>query len=286
MKNAKNTLYISDLDGTLLNNNAEISKETETLLNTLIDSGVHFSVATARTLATAEILLRNLRLQVPIVLMNGVLVYDMGEQRYAQIHYLSPNIIPELLKILRRHKTTAILYKLLHDEQHSYHEPSVSPALRDFIDERKNKYYKSFQQVDTLENIDPNKIIYFTLLDTYEKIKPVAEELDSFCQKTGGCKTALYEDSYHPGTWYLEVFSDRASKENGVRYLRDTHDFTHIVGFGDNFNDLPMFRACDTAVAVANAKPELKSVAHFIADSNENHGVAQWIAAHSANLSF
>ncbi|HBC91680.1 MAG TPA: hypothetical protein DCZ10_01920 [Pelotomaculum sp.] len=42
-------LYISDLDGTLLNSHKEMSEYTRNTVNTLIAHGGHFSIATART---------------------------------------------------------------------------------------------------------------------------------------------------------------------------------------------------------------------------------------------
>jgi HAD superfamily hydrolase (TIGR01484 family) len=84
------TLYISDLDGTLLNRSAELSGYTIKTMNALIAGGLNFSVATARTLATAAKILSGLSLKLPIVLMNGVLTYDPERQRYLHINALSP----------------------------------------------------------------------------------------------------------------------------------------------------------------------------------------------------
>ena len=70
-------LYISDLDGTLLNREAELSEYTARHLNALIENGVHVSVATARTAATCERILKDVHFNTPIILMNGVLIYDI-----------------------------------------------------------------------------------------------------------------------------------------------------------------------------------------------------------------
>jgi len=70
-------LYISDLDGTLLNSRKQISEFTKETLNVLIDNDVHFSVATARTAASSVKILSGLQLNVPVILMNGVAIYDV-----------------------------------------------------------------------------------------------------------------------------------------------------------------------------------------------------------------
>lgn len=54
-----------------------------------------------------------------------------------------------------------------------------------------------------------------------------------------------------------------------------------VVSFGDAINDIPMFRISDECYAVANAVTELKEIATGIIDSNEEDGVAKWLAAHA-----
>ena len=71
------TLYISDLDGTLLNNSGHISENSLAILNGLSEKGLLFSIATARSIMTARDLLGALRLNAPIVLMNGVFLFDL-----------------------------------------------------------------------------------------------------------------------------------------------------------------------------------------------------------------
>jgi len=50
-----------------------------------------------------------------------------------------------------------------------------------------------------------------------------------------------------------------------------------VVAFGDDYNDIEMLRECGTGVAVANAIDEVKAVADYVCDSNDNDGVARWI---------
>jgi len=72
----------------------------------------------------------------------------------------------------------------------------------------------------------------------------------------------------------MEVSSAKASKYNAVMFLRRKYGFDKIVGFGDNLNDLPLFRACDETYAVENARDEVKSAATGIIPSNTENGVA------------
>ena len=64
------TLYISDLDGTLLTPECKVSDETASALNTMIANGLFFTVATARSASSAAPLLEKLNLRLPVILMN------------------------------------------------------------------------------------------------------------------------------------------------------------------------------------------------------------------------
>ena len=70
------TLYVSDLDGTLLNNAGKLSPRAADMLNGMTGGGTLFSYCTARGLATAGKITERLKLSAPVALMNGVFIYD------------------------------------------------------------------------------------------------------------------------------------------------------------------------------------------------------------------
>ena len=271
--NKNKILYVSDLDGTLLNRDAELSRYTTVMLNGLLANGLNFSVATARTLASTRIILANLSLHFPIILMNGVLIYDLEKQCYIKAYTLSPESVTMVIRTLRLFDITGFMYELNNEELVTYHECLEQKPLRDFVKERITRYNKTFQHAEGFSFISPENIIYFTLLDTHDRLKSIHDALIAI----PGLSLTFYKDNYSPDLWYLELFSDKASKENAVIYLRDTYGYNRVVGFGDNLNDLPMFAACDIKIAVENANPEVKAAADYICDTNDNDGVAKWI---------
>jgi len=278
----KKTLFLSDLDGTLLNGSAELSEYSTSALNQMIRCGVHFSIATARTLASSSKILAGLSLRMPIVLMNGALIYDVERRCYNRINLLASKTVAAVIETLRQFEITGFMYAMNDGELTTYHESLEQKPLRDFVEERIAKYYKSFQHTNGFDHVSPESIVYFTLLDTYERLMPVRDVLIMQSK----LKLTMYEDSYRPGFWYLEIFSNQASKQNAVEYMREAHSFERIVGFGDNYNDLPLFAACDVRVAVKNAKPEIKAAAEFVCDSNDNDGVVKWMEGHMLSESW
>jgi len=269
------TLYISDLDGTLLNDSVELSKYTIDTLNALLQQGIHFTIATARTAASVTTILAPLAINIPVILMNGVLLYDLPSKKYLNIQGLSINGIKEIIKVLKVNRLTGFMYEVKDNMLTTYYERLESKAMQEFYDERVNKYQKSFIQVADFSMVDPEHIIYFALLDSKEHLEPAYHMLAS----NPNVSMAFYQDIYSEGDlWYLEIFGLNATKYNAACYLRTQYQFDKMIGFGDNLNDLPLFRACDETCAVANAKDEVKAVANHIIESNLNEGVAHWIA--------
>lgn len=269
-----NTLYISDLDGTLLNKNAELSQFTIDTLNALIKEGMNFTIATARSAATVDSILKELNLPLPVILMNGVLIYDISTKSYLNIEYLPADSLRFIQKVLKDYNLTGFMYDVKDHILTTYYESLTNKAQREFYEERVNKYHKSFIQVPDFTNVNPEHIIYFALLDTKDHLEPAYQIL----KNRSDIALAYYKDIYsEDDIWYLEIFSVNATKYNAVQYLRTKYQYERIIGFGDNLNDLPLFKACDVTCAVNNAKDELKAVAAHIIGSNTEDGVAAWL---------
>ena len=267
------TLYISDLDGTLLNSSAEVSEHTKNALNAMLADGLEFSVASARTLASASIILAGLNLKLPVVLMNGVLIYDMARREYTRINKLPPETVAAVIETLRRHSLTGFMYELYNGEQRTYHESLEQEPLRNFVEERISRYYKTFRHTEGFSEVSPENIIYFTLLDTHARLSAVHEAL----LLVPGLSLTFYRDTYSDDLWYLEMFSDAASKKNAVEFLRREYGYERVVCFGDNLNDLPMFEASDVCIASGNAQPEVRAAADFVCGDCDEDGVVRWL---------
>lgn len=274
------TLYISDLDGTLLNQDGIVSDYTIQTLNTLIDQGIYFSVATARTIATTIHLLENVQLKTPIVLQNGVLVYDPLSKTYIKKEILSPLAVKHIITAVKKVNQSGLMYSLVNEELITYYEFIKGKALTAFIDERKTKYHKQFTHTHDFNHVTGD-IIYFCFIDKKERIDRLHKEICSIA----GIRFEMYADVYsEEDLWYLEIFNEHASKHNAVQFLRKECQFDKIVGFGDNLNDLPLFLACDECYAVGNAKEQVKSHATQIIGANYEDGVANWLKEHSHHL--
>ncbi len=272
-----NKLYISDLDGTLLNSKIELSTYTIDTINELKKQGLQFTIATARTAASASRILEPLDLDIPVILMNGVIVYHLKTKEYLKINALPYKHYDTIVDVLKKNNLTGFVYEVKDNKLSTYYETLESNAMKEFHDERVTRYDKVFTKVNNLYEIKSPNIIYFALLDKKEALLPAYYALKDIPELS----IAFYKDIYSSeDIYYLEIFSDKATKYNGVKYLQENYHYDYIIGFGDNLNDLPLFNACNETCAVENAKNELKSIANYIIESNEENGVAKFINKH------
>ena len=274
------TLYVSDLDGTLLLPNVTLSKRTVRILNDLIKEGIHFSVATARSIASVRHILEDVRINIPVILMNGACIYDLESNKYIQVQAFPKDSKKLLLDIVDEHQLKGFAYAIKDNKLSTYYEDLSLKSLHDFYQERVDKYNKPFTKVDSFSTLIDEPLVYFSLMDTKENLEAIHNVLLNMPEL--GC--TFYKDNYSLDIWYLEIYSTKASKYSALQYVRNLYDFDKVVCFGDNRNDLPMFKASDLKIAVENAFPELKNEADIIIASNKEDGVALWLKNHIRHL--
>ncbi len=265
------TIYISDLDGTLLSSKRQISEQSKKLLNELIDNqGLHFSVATARTPATVEHLLCEVHIKEPIVVMNGVALYDLQKHEYSKVEYIEPQVSKSVIEKLGEWIKQGFIYTIDNHRLTVHYNQLEEKGRKNFYEERKNLEYKKFTN-EPLAHYD--HIIYFVFIDSQENIQTIYDLL----QDIDGIGCVMYKDIYSKESYLLEVYSNKATKANGIKKLKMDGHFTKVISFGDQLNDLNMFHEADEAYAVGNAVNELKEIATAVIGTNDEDSVAQFI---------
>lgn len=266
------TLYISDLDGTLLNSNAGLSDYTVNTINHLIGKGMYFTFATARTIYSAKPITRRLEVNVPCILNNGAGVYDIPSGTYVKKACIPINTARQIISAFRKNNVRCFLFEFVDGVLTTCYDNITEELMRNYVEERKGKFLQPFIECDDVLTVLDNSAIYINSTGDYESLLPVRNEV----LKIDGADCAFYKDTYTE-KWYLETFSADASKANGIKFLREKYGFDRVVAFGDNLNDLSMFSQADVKIAVENAHPDVKAAADLVIDTNDNNGVAEYL---------
>ncbi|MDE7402271.1 MAG: HAD family hydrolase [Muribaculaceae bacterium] len=272
------TLFVSDLDGTLMQPDARISDESRRMLNDAIASGALFTIATARTPATVAPILEGINMNLPAIVMTGAALWDSRTNCYSNLRHFSPESAAEIVRIHQQTETPTFLFTL--DDNGPidiYHFGGEMNALqREFVEERINSPFKRFildrGGADTLPAELNRVILLYTMLPDSK-----AAATYNLTREVPGVKAQYYHDIYGPEIGILEAFDSSATKANAVKELAKLIGAERIVCFGDNINDLPMMQVADLAVAVENALPEVKAAADLVIGPNTDNSVAKFI---------
>lgn len=270
-------LFISDLDGTLLNERGELDAETIDFIHRMTDAGHWFSLATARSMASARKFLEQLELRVPVVLMNGVVLYDSIAKRCIHVESIPKHAERLSLNIFEQGGKSPYRFLFENGEFSVEYRQLDHWADRDFAAERV-KLYRRFEQVETYDLT--RKAVYLAALDRYELLAPIVQQLRALPEVS----VTFYEDAYYDDMWFCECFSHRASKAIAARRVQKLLGADRLVAFGDNTNDIPLFEQADEGYAVANAVDQLKSLATGVIGSNRQQGVARYLAERLRSL--
>lgn len=267
------TLFLSDLDGTFLNSEGRISERSAEIINKLTNDGVLFTVATARTYATVMEMFRDIYLPCPLVLMNGVTIYDPKKKEILKSNSIPTELGKRILEEYNKVGVEPMLYFQQGETLEIYYRELTNEYQRKYVAQRTDCNGKKFIHATESVSIDDKNLVYIVSLDYYDRIKDVYEAVSKF--EDAHCM--FYKDNYVPDLYFLEIITKSVSKASGALEVKKMLGVDKIVAFGDNLNDIPLFEVADECYAVSNAEDELKKIATDVIASNDEDAVAVFI---------
>lgn len=267
-------LYISDMDGTLLKSDGTLSEYSKQKINDFYNRDILFSVATARSSISVADFLKDVRLNAPIVLMNGVFVYDFENKKAVKYYEIEEKAFLSVVKMFEKYLFHPNLF-LYGEDGEMYIElvQTDNEIMEWFYNTRSKKLGNRFNRVDDLAVVPKGQHpVYFSYFAPYEQLLPFKKEIDGI----EGVSYAFYKDSYSD-LWLIEIYSAEASKARGAVDVKKITGADFVVGFGDNLNDILLLENVDMPIAVENAVPELKKIAKKIIGDCDSDSVVKYI---------
>lgn len=248
-------MILTDLDYTLLKQDGSVSEKTLQILTACRTKEIRFAIATARYWIGAERYIDLLNPDFEIT-TDGTLVHSHGQCIYSCAFSVSETnaIISGIAEAVPGAEITAACGKTVY-----WNSRQISES---------EKLHKAvYCDYSSPLDVQANKI--------------VAELPDESVAREIAARTNSKLQCYRGEKWY--AFMPAASgKTAAIRALAEISGISpeDTVAFGDDLNDIEMLRFCGTGIAVANAIPELQEEADEITLSNDEDGVAKWLADH------
>lgn len=267
--NLEKTLFVTDLDGTLLDTKEKISDFSISTINSLVKKGINFTYATARSFSSAQSVASNLELKLPIVTYNGAFIVDCKTGKPLSIEKFTKKEIDFILGVLKKCHISPIVYALINGEEKVTYLPQFNNEGRNFYFS-KRKGDKRLNPIQDEKDLFNGEIFYFNCIGEKSEL----EEAASFFVNNRDFNSFFHQEIYRSEYW-LEIMSKNTSKANAIQKLKQKMNLQEIVSFGDGVNDIPMFEISSQCFAVKNADEKLKKVATQVIQDNNNDAVAK-----------
>jgi len=261
-------LIVTDIDGTLLNDNGELGQESKKLIKKLMNENVIVSLATGRLHSATMDIARELSLNGYIISLDGAMVKTFADDKTIFESFLKKGNVNKAIEIS---ENLLINIALCHAASIYYTEyNSVIPSLL-------SKYGAFYTQVDSYHDYISGTLEIVCSSDMKSSIKQMEEKFNfpySF-----GCNTSYFRSKKNENIFYLEIRKAGSSKGKAVvrllKHLSVNPWQTAVIG--DWYNDITMFQTKAVKVAVANAIPELINAADIVTTkSNREDGTAEF----------
>jgi len=268
-------LFISDLDHTFLHSNQSVTQFSQDIWNEKANHAM-LSIATARSFAKANDFLKDLKLNFPLITLDGAMVATR-EKKLIDLNVLNKDIGDAIIEESK--KFDIFPYVIALTDHKSLDETFDIPSQLNYYQERliKESYTldKRLSYVKDIRGVkDTLKLVY---MGEEKVLRPLAMHLSKVF--TNNIEVKLAPENYM-NCYFLTIlhpFSDKAHALNKVHeYLKVDAKKTTV--FGDGLNDIGMFKLAGTAVAVNNALDAVKAEANIILDeTNDEDAVAKYL---------
>ena len=258
-------LVAVDLDGTLLNDAKRVSKRTVEALKCVAESGVRVVIASARPPRSVRHVYAELGLDTWQINYNGALVWDEPGRRAVHHRPMDPAVVLDLIALARRLYpgvlvSCEILDRWCTDRFDETHTTETGRLFRPDV-------------VAPVEQFCGGPVTKLMLLSSPE----VLDRLEPAVRSAPVDVSVIRSDPD-----LIQIMHASASKGVALRTVCDHYGVRcdHAMAIGDAVNDLPMLEAAGVAIAMGNAHPDVKRVAHWVAPSNNDDGVYAALKRH------
>ena len=277
-------LIASDMDGTLLNNNHDIDVETVEAIRKAEEAGIIFAISTGREYDSVKGLLDKHNIRCQCILSNGA-EYRDEDGNILEVININEKYAKQIIQILDENKLPARIFT----DKGVFTTSTREEALQEVVfrtltfnpnltkDEAKKMaekegFFTSLKYIDDVEKFFEDGIEVRKFVAFHKDV----ELIDKMKKTVGKLEGLAISSSFDDNIEITDLNAQKGIILEQVAKKMDI-DIKDVMILGDSFNDYSMFEIFEESVAMKNAIPEVKEIAKYITDSNDNLGVAKAI---------
>ncbi|MCH4167805.1 MAG: HAD hydrolase family protein [Streptococcaceae bacterium] len=224
----KDILIVCSVNDLLLFNNQGLAGYSKIELNRMIQNGMQFTICTVRTPADLIDRMSDIQFKLPIISMDGAVLYDMQENRYLKVRTISEETSKQIIDFLMTFQIQIFQNIIKEDVWLIYYGDFTNKAEEKIYQGHRRSPYRNY-----LYSAKPllHETVYFLIIQKEIVVDQIVERLNaqSFSQD---CRILTYTSDDYPGYKYLKVYQRDATKQNLIEELTDTLPVNQVITLG------------------------------------------------------
>lgn len=224
----RKTLYVSGVDGILVDKENKISAFSKVELNRMIDDGLKFTLSTMRTPASLLEPLSDIHFKYPVVVMDGAALYDVRKNEYVKAYVISENTAGELVSLMKDEDMHPFINVIIDDTLLIYYSDWQDTINKSLVEKLRVSPFRNYIK---REFPGDENVVYFMLLDTTDRIESFFLKLKEKGYDKN-LKILKYASEDYEGYSYIKIYNKNATKENMLLYLKENFYIDSVFTFG------------------------------------------------------
>ena len=257
-------LFVSGIDDTILNSGSRLTPYNKVELNRLIENGANFTISTIRTPASVREALEGVNLKLPIIAMDGAVLYDMEENSFLMKYQMSESQADKMSTFLDDMGVTYFTNTVVDDLLVIYYQDLKNEAEQGIYERHRKSPYRNYVKV---EHPICSNVVYFLVIEKKEKTEQLYQQLMEQ-EWVSDFRIVLADSMNYPGYAHIKIYHKQATREHMLQNLEALLDIEKTVTFGSIEGKYDVFIAnSDRNIMVKELKKRYEPVDFKLANS-------------------
>lgn len=227
-KKNRDILFVSGLDDTLLAQNDNMTDYSRVELNRMIEDGAKFTISTVRTPASLMEPLSDIKINLPVIVMDGAALFNIHEKRYEYVYLISSEQTRDIIRFIEERRMSYFANVIIDDMLVIYYQNTQDEVYNNIITTLRKSPYRNYVNRQVPEG---EGVVYFMIIDRKESVDKLYKEM---CEAGYDKKLKIlhYDSQDYQGYSYIKIYNKNAKKENMLEYLKNSLNIDKIISFG------------------------------------------------------
>ncbi|WP_197029480.1 FUSC family protein [Butyrivibrio sp. AE3004] len=226
----RDTLFIADVDRAMDGLSTGITPYGQIMIRNMLEKGIRLTFMTLRTPAGFLEGMPDIRPTLPIIAMDGAILYDIKENRYPKVYVISAEHSSNLENFIRDRGFNIFTTIILEDVLIIYYDELKNVAEKDIYGKMHKSPYRNYLNKARPED---HPVVYMMCIDETVKIEQLVKDIkgSDFYDEL---KILSYPSDEYEGYSYIKIYNKNASVQNMTDYLKNMTGAVDMITFGDN----------------------------------------------------